>query len=133
MFKHILDLYKNGLCEIKNDEKELKEELSILRLKHNFFHCFSSRFVLPLFGGGSIGYIFNMKINNHHYIFIMAIGIITLLVQWIIVCAECICDEEMKFVEDELEKINSTIQPNPKKISVRNYSRNLVRRSNFGR
>lgn len=40
---------------------------------------------------------------------------------------------EMKLIKAELEKINNTIQPNPKKTSIRIYKRNSVRRSIFGR
>lgn len=40
---------------------------------------------------------------------------------------------EMKLIRAELEKINNTIQPNPKKTSIRIYNRSSVRRSNFGR
>lgn len=40
---------------------------------------------------------------------------------------------EMKLIKAELEKINNTIQPNPKKTSIRIYNRSSVRRSNFGR
>lgn len=40
---------------------------------------------------------------------------------------------EMKLIRSELEKINNTIQPNPKKTSIRIYNRSSVRRSNFGR
>ncbi len=40
---------------------------------------------------------------------------------------------EMKLIRSELEKINNTVQPNPKKTSIRIYNRSSVRRSNFGR
>lgn len=40
---------------------------------------------------------------------------------------------EIKLIKDELKKINSAIQPKSKKISMRIYNCNLVRRSNFGR
>lgn len=89
--------------------------------------------------------------------------IVTIFCQWLFVCAANIyyeemevvkaelekikeskskCEEmkvseaelnEMKLIKDELEKINNTIQPNPKKTSIRIYNRSSVRRSNFGR
>lgn len=133
MFEHILDEYKNGLGEIKNDEKALKEELSRVRFMYNFCYCFSSGFVLSFFVGGFIGYILKLKMNAYSFANIMAICMIALFVQWVIACAECISYEEMKFVEDELEKINNTVQPKPKKPSIRICNRNLVRRSVFGR
>lgn len=138
MLESILSLYKiNKLDKIKNDKEALREELSRIRFMYNFCCCFSSGFVLTFFGGGFFGggvtgFIFKVEMNSYAF-YIMAIGMIALFIHWIIAFAKCICYEEMKFVEDELEKINSTIQPNPKKMSVRIYNRNLVRRSNFGR
>ncbi len=108
MFDHLLDKYKNGLDEIKNDEKALKEELARTRFMYNIWHCFSCGFVLSFFGGGFIGYIFNMKMLNHPYInFFCIIGIfvVILLVQWIIAYVASVCYERMKIVKDELKKI----------------------------
>lgn len=138
MLESILSFYKiNKLDKIKNDKEALREELSRIRFMYNFCCCFSSGFVLTFFGGGFFGggvtgFIFKVEMNSYAFC-IMAIGMIALFIHWIIAFAKCICYEEMKFVEDELKKINNPAQSNPKKISIRIRNCNLVRRSNFGR
>ncbi len=131
MFRNTLDKYKNDLGEIKHDEKALKEELSRVRFNYNFCNCFSSGVILTLFGG-----FLGSACNTRTFVglsFSLIIFAIVVMVLGIVVYSECVCYEEMKFIEDELEKINNTVQPKPKKPSIRICNRNLVRRSVFGK
>lgn len=110
MLEFMLSLYKiNKLDKIKNNKEALKGELRGVRFMYNVWHCFSSGFILPFFGG-FIGYIFNMKKMDPTYtnlFYIMIVFIIILLVQWIFVCVTYACYEKMELIEDELKKVDS--------------------------
>ncbi len=128
----ILENEKNT-DEVKKEQ--LEEELRIVRFYYNLWDSFSSKFVLS-FLSGLIGLLVGFTKSADKVASIFAVGfffMIILICQWLFVCGTNIYYEEMEVVEDELEKISNTIQPNPKKTSIRIYKRNSVRRSIFGR
>lgn len=135
MLEYFLNKYKKSLDEIKNDKEELEKELRKVRSCYNAYHNFSSGFLVPFFLG-FVGYIFKFSEIPDITLRFVCVGVIFLIIliyQMLFVGISNVCYEEMKLVEKELEKINSTIQPNPKKISIRIRNCNLVRRSVFGR
>lgn len=128
----ILENEKNT-DEVKKEQ--LEEELRIVRFYYNLWNSFSSKFVLS-FLSGLIGLLVGFTKSADKVASIFAVGfffMIILFCQWLFVCGANIYYEEMEVVEEEIEKINTAVQPKPKKPSIRICNRNLVRRSVFGR
>lgn len=143
-------------------KEKLEEELRSVRFRYNNWNSFSSKFVLGFLlgligllvgqeknisvdGNVNILKIFGIDFcsvsnrigdvepNKAILLFIGGFFLVILLCQGLFVYVANIYYEKVEVVKAELEKINNTIQPNPKKTSIRIYNRNLVRRSNFGR
>lgn len=131
MFGHLLDGYKNYLDKNKNNEETLKKELRELRSAYNLFKAFDLKLIVSLFGGFAIS---AFKISTFESLYCSLFAFSTVVfVMLVLACVSNIFYERMKLVKAELKKINNTVQPKSKKISIRIYNRNLVRRSNFGR
>lgn len=130
MFGHA-NTYKKKLDKIENDEEALKKELRDVRSTYNLFKGFDLKLIVPFFGGFVIS---AFKISTFESLYWSLFAFSTVVfVMLVLACVSNIFYERMKLVKAELKKINNTVKPNSKKISVRIYNRNLVRRSNFGR
>lgn len=114
-------LNKKNTDEVK---EKLVEELQRVRFHYNLWNSFSSNFVLSFLSGLIgllVGQVKNIsadgQVNSIDAIsvFIGVFFLIILLCQFLFVCKTNTYYEKMKVVEDELEKINSAVQPNSKK------------------
>lgn len=154
--------YKETLSGMIGNERELRKELVQLRSKYNCWSGFISKFISSLLITVVL-YIFSVVKDNQLLSFVVLVVLFIALFKALSLKAaneeyekmELIKDElekiryeearyermkaleaefnEMKLIRSELEKINNTIQPNPKKTSIRIYNRSSVRRSIFGR
>lgn len=131
MFGCLLDDYKDYLDKNKNNEEVLKKEFRDVRFTYNLFKAFDLKLIVSLFGGFVIG---AFKISTFESLYWSLFAFSTVVfVMLVLACVSNIFYERMKLVKAELKKMNDKVQPNSKKIIVRIYNRNLVRRSNFGR
>lgn len=131
MFGCLLDDYKDYLDKNKNNEEVLKKEFRDVRFTYNLFKAFDLKLIVSLFGGFVIG---AFKISTFESLYWSLFAFSTVVfVMLVLACVSNIFYERMKLVKAELKKMNDKVQPNSKKISVRIYNRNLVRRSNFVR
>lgn len=126
--------------EYTEEEKKEKlgKELIIIRSKYNTWNGFAKNFAVTSLVAFLTILFSSIKIENYvMYQQVLSILLIIFLFvaffQFGMFKSVSIDYEKMKLVEAELEKINSAIQPNPKKISIRISNCNLVHRSIFGR
>lgn len=133
--KRIENYYEDTINGIEGDKDALEMELHRVKYIYNVLNGFASNFVW-LFLSGFVGYLFkiqSVKATVINFIMLAIIFLMILACQWFFLCKANTAYEKMKVVKAELKKINDTVQPNPKKISIRISNCNLVRRSVFGR
>ena len=106
----------------KNTEEikeKLVEELQRVRFSYNVWNGFTSGFIITFFGTFItllVGNFLPKNIKSYIGLWTLAgIFVIISVVQVIFLRTANTSYEKMKLVEDELEKINNTVQPNSKK------------------
>ncbi|MFU0662611.1 hypothetical protein [Gardnerella vaginalis] len=122
--ERIRHYYSCKIDRIQNDKNALEMELHRVRYIYNVLNGFASRFVFAFLSGivvllvGCANTLVakgNFNLLDGIKKFILCFFIIILLVQWLFLYLANTYYEKMKVVEDELEKVNNTVQPNSKK------------------
>ena len=131
-------IVKNKKYTEEEKKEKLGKELIIIRSKYNTWNGFAKNFIVSVLVAFLTILFSSIKIKDYVMYqtilsWLLIIFLFVAFFQFGIFKSVSIDYEKMKLVEAELEKINSAVQPNPKKTSIRIYNRNLARRSVFGR
>lgn len=141
--KRVRCYYSDTIDGIEDNQDALEMELRRVRYLYNVLNGFASGFVFAFLSGFAVLMVGCAKttvtqydassLNDISTFIIYFFFVIILFCQWFFLRLAYTYYEKMKIVEKELKKINNTVQPKPKKPSIRICNRNLVRRSVFGR